>query len=534
MKRARTISLKQTAAAWRRRARTAGLLVLGGLICGCIDQRQEVAKYRKVLDARRPPAVRTDYSRGAPLTLEEALILANRGNEQLAVQGEDYLQGLIARDRAYSNFMPTISLAPTLTWENRRLSSGGTLVTGGTTGGTSNGSITSSQRKYYATDVPVTGRINVFNGFRDVATLQAAYADIRRRRGLLLDLQQTILLETAQTYYNILLAQRSVEVLTNSSQYQEARVQDMRNRLRAGLAQPLDVAQSEAQAAATRALLVAARRDVANGRTTLAFLTNATVTQATLVDRLSVPRNLISPQQAVQIAWRSRQDILAAAAAVEVARQNVQAAVGQYYPSVSLNLNYYLHKDTFPTTVEWAGILSANLPIFTGRLIYQDVRLAWSQLRQTGLQESLLRRQVAHDVDVALQTLESSRQSIFELNTEVAAAQEALRQAVQRYGAGLAINLDVLNATDQLLTAQLNLATEEFNNKIDYLDLLRAMGQLLLPNNPPALSSGPTSRPTTAQVRPIAATTRSAGPFPGINPAGPPATEPALPPATAP
>jgi len=44
------------------------------------------------------------------------------------------------------------------------------------------------------------------------------------------------------------------------------------------------------------------------------------------------------------------------------------------------------------------------------------------------------------------------------LQVEVAASQEALRQAVQRYGVGLAINLDVLNAETQLLSSQLSLA----------------------------------------------------------------------------
>jgi outer membrane protein len=482
------------------------------LVGGCIDQQQEVAKYRKVLDGPDKQEIKHDYAPGEPLTLEQALVLANRGSEQLAAQGEDYLQGLIARDRAYSNFMPTISLAPTFSWQNKPLNRGGTILTGGTTGGTtsggttggvSTGGVASSKNTYYAADLPVNARWNIFNGFRDVATLQAAWADIRRRRGLLLDLQATILLETAQTYYNVLLSERSVEVLLNSADYQEARVQDMRSRLRAGLAQPLDVAQSEAQAAATRAQLVAAQRDVANGRTTLAFLANANVATAMLVDRLGVPTSLSPSRELVDVAWRSRQDIAAAAAAVEVARQNVQVAIGEYYPSVSLDLNYYLHRETFPTTVEWAGILTANVPLFTGGLIYQDVRLSWSQLRQAGLQEAQLRRQVAHDVIVAWQTLEASRRSIAELTTEVAAAQEALRQAVQRYRVGLAINLDVLNATNQLLSAQLSLATEEFNNKIDYLDLLRAMGRLPLPSGPNALSMGPASQPTTAETRPL-------------------------------
>lgn len=481
-----------------------------------MDQEKEVAIYRKVLDNPSLPPPKRDYAPGQQLTLEGALLLANRYEERLAIQGEDYLQGLIARDRAYAAFMPTISLSPTFSWQNKPLNRGGTFLAGGTgtttsgsglggtTGGTSTGTVVSSSNKYTALDLPVNARANLFNGFRDVAAIRAAYADVRRRRGLLLDLQATVLLETAQVYYQVLQAERSVEVLRNTVEFQDARVKDMLGRLKAGIAQPLDYAQSLAQEAATEAQLVSAQTNVQNGRIMLAFLTNANVEKAALVDRLDVPQHLPTPAEAVAVAEEIRPDIAAATAAVEVSRQNVQAALGEYYPSISLNLNYYLSRETVPTNVEWAGLLTGNLPIFTGGTIHADVRLAWSQLRQSTLTKWQLIRQVSQDVQTAWQNLVSSKRRIDDLDTEVAAAQEALRQATQRYQAGLAINLDVLNAENQLLSAQLDLANEEFNHKIFYLDLLRVMGRLPLPGSLTSMSSGPASRPTTEQTRPIA------------------------------
>src|SRR6266436_971492 len=78
---------------------------------GChLDQQTEISRYRKILDADTPPI---DFTPGEPLSLEQALALANQHNERLALRGEDYLQALIAKDRAFASFMPTISLAPT-------------------------------------------------------------------------------------------------------------------------------------------------------------------------------------------------------------------------------------------------------------------------------------------------------------------------------------------------------------------------------------------------------------------------------------
>jgi outer membrane protein len=491
------------------------------LCAGCVNQKKEMASYRKLLEGPKPPTVLVDYPRGQELTLEAALLLANTGSEQLGFQGEAYLQSLIARDRAYSAFIPTISLAPTFSYQNRPLNhgsslistSGGTSGTGvGTTTGTGTGTGTGSgvsstgttaAHSYTALDLPLNAKLSV-SPVRDVAAVEGAKFNINAQRDTLLNLQASVLLETAQTYYNTLLAERSVEVLSNTADYQDARVADMKNRLKAGIAQPLDVAQSEAQAAATRALLITAQNSVRTNRAMLVFLTNANVREAKLVDRLKVPDSLLPMSEALRIARASRLDIAAATETVTVQQRNVQAALGEYFPSVTLNLDYYLYRQTFPTNVEWAGLLTANFPIFSGGTIEADVRDAWSLYRQAIYSEWQVIRQVRQNVETDWDNLDASRARIHELQAEVDASQTALTQANERYGVGLAINLDVLNAESALLSSQLDLATEEFDYKIFYLDLLRDIGKLPLPANINSMASGGVEHPTTEQIAPMA------------------------------
>jgi outer membrane protein TolC len=542
--------------------------VLGAAaLSGCVTHQQEVDNYKKVLQGPKPTAVRDDYSHGEQLTLEAALLLANTGSEQLFIQGETYLQSLIARDRAYSAFMPTISLAPTMDWQNRRLTNGSATLSTGATGVTGNSSGSSgtgtgptgtsagsssvttggSAHGYTSYNVPLAAQANIFNGFRDVATLQANQFNVKAQRDTLLNLQATVLLETAQVYYNVLLAERSVEVLSNTVKYQDALVENEKNQMRVGIAQALDVAQSEAQAAATRVQLITAQQSVQTNRSMLAYMTNARVEKAALVDRLDVPNAIASMDEAVKTAETNRLDILAAAETVRVQRQNLQAAIGEYYPSISLDLNYYLHRDSFPTNVEWAGIVTATIPIFSAGEIRADVRNAMSQLRVTLYTEWQLIRQVRENVQIDWDNFTSSKQRIDELEVEVAASQEALRQAVQRYGVGLAINLDVLNAETQLLSSQLSLAQERFNYKVYYLDLLRDTGRLPLPGNLNSMSNGPSSRPTTQETAPQAPTVPGLMSVPGnlLGPTTGPqtrsapqtqplSTQPALPAATEP
>ena len=121
---------------------------------------------------------------------------------------------------------------------------------------------------------------------------------------------------------------------------------------------------------------------------------------------------------------------------------------------------------------------SAHLPIFSAGIIEQDVRDAWSRLRQAKYAESLTRRQVIQDVRIAYDDFASSRKRLQELQTQLTAAREALAQAEDQYRAGLATNLERVVAQDQYLSAQLQLTSERYDNRVFYLALLRACGTI--------------------------------------------------------
>lgn len=429
----------------------ATLLAIGG--CR-VDQDKEVAEYRKVVDLQ--PA------QSGPLTLGQALLLANQQNEQLAIEGENYLQALIDRQRAVANFLPTVDLAPSYFFRDR-------------SGSGSNGNGSSPRS---GLDVPVTANINLFNGFRDVALLRVSELTIEQRRALLLDAQEALLADVVRVFYDVLRNEELIRVLENSLKVQEERVRDIRGRQAAGVARPLDVAQTEAQASATRVTLIDARNAAKNSRSALAFLTGSPVQNTPLLDEYTLPPTVAPFDQLRETALQQRQDLVGARNATLANRQNVEAAFRQYYPSVSLNFDYFLTRDSTPTDRDWEGVFDIHLPIFSAGRIRADVREAWSLFRQSVLFEKNLTRQVERDVELAHQNLAASEMRLAELQTQLAAAKAAFEQADASYNVGLATNLERVVAQDRLLNAELELASEEFGRKIAYLDLLRAIGLL--------------------------------------------------------
>lgn len=456
-------------------------LLLSCMIGGCaVDQDKEVERYRQVVDLE--PA---EYDHAHAVSLREALLLANENNENLAIEGEEYLRTIIQRRRSAASFMPTVDVLGTYRFRDD------------VQGASSSSSSSSNEESF-----DVSGDISwdLFRGFRNINSYWRDTFLIVTQRNDLLAQQELLLLDVAEVYYAVLRAESSVRVLESSLKVQEERLRDARGRQRAGTARPLDIAQSEAQVAATRTILISARRDVESARTLLALLTGASLREAELNDAFELPGSVESIQHYVMAASEQREDLLAASAAIDAAHRDVKVALGQYYPTVSINLSTFLYRETVPDERAWEGLLTASVPIFSAGRIRADVREAWSFYREALLVFSFLNRQVDQEVRDAYSNLAASEARIASVQAELTAAEQAFRQAEASYQVGIATNLDRVTAQDALLEAQLRLASEEYDRKVLYLSLLRATGILresvtAMPASTQPATRSPATRP---------------------------------------
>lgn len=470
------------------RATAAAVLASAAMIAGCkVDQNAEVATYRRVLNATPTTAPAAPLAPNEPVPLRKALTLANNHNETLSINGESYLQALIAKRRAVAAFIPTVTGSASYNISSTGQNS--------STFSVGSGSRTSLQ-------LGLSEQVNLFNGFQDISNVRRTEYVAEQRRWQLLDLQNSVLLDVATTYYRALISERSVDVLRDTVSLQNQLINRQAVLLNAGMAKRLDVLQAEADAANTRASLTRAITDVHNGRATLANVTGVPAIEGPLSDDLPDPPTDFDLDVLIRDALANRQDLLAAHAAIEAARQSVKSAVGQYYPSLNLNLSQTLYRNPSSPT-NWAASLPVTIPIFTAGVIEQDVRLAWSQFRQAALTEMQLERQVLEDVRIAYANMQSSGTQLRDLRYGVDAAVAAYDTARRSYDVGSATYLDVLTAQNQMISTRLQLVTEQLNYKLFYLQLLRSQGRLFIPNLPTSRpSTQPSTMPTTAPAMP--------------------------------
>ncbi len=423
-------------------------------LAGCAtDQRADVDAYRSISD---PPGVRTAFDPGAPLSLLDALRYTAEHNELLAAQGESYVQALADRQRAAAALLPTFDLFTDVTLRENTGSDG-----------------------VVQTDLGVTGQYRVLTGQSDLRAVDAADAVARARRWLILDLRETLLLQTSRAYYETLRAERLTAVLESSVQAQLARFEDARARNEVGLTRPLDVAQIEAQVSRTRTQLISARSQAREARAVLALLTNVELGDSELIDGFNPPLETPDFAGLVTTAREFRQDLRAAREEANAARLLVDAAIGQYAPSISLNLDYFLARAPDDSGAIIASLIQLRAPIFSAGRIEADVRAAWSVFRQRVLEFRLLEREARRDVEIAAHQLSASRARAAELSNQVTVARQTLLLAEASYQAGLGTNLERVRAQDELLLAELEATSEEFVTKAATLALRRACGLLM-------------------------------------------------------
>jgi outer membrane protein TolC len=439
-------------------------LVLVFFFGGCgVNETREVQIYREVLDARTSGAAPT-FQPGAPLSLINALEMANARSEQLDMAGETYLQALIDKDRAFAAFLPRISLVPTFMAQPE-------------TAYAADNELISAFEPTHATDVPLVGKMDL-HPFRDVPAARAAGASARAQRALLLDRQAVLMLDVARAYFQVLHAENQVEVLAQSVLVSRQRLADMRAKAAAGVGRPVDVALIEAQLAKTRYALIGADDDVKNGRTMLAYLIGVPAIDGPLTGGTVVPSTDWQIDPLLKKADAHRQDLIAAHEQVGVAAVALEAAWGEYFPSVSLELTRYLSRETFPDDVDWTSLIQVHVPLFSAGLTHMQVRTAYSLLRQARLAEQQTRRRIRRDIQVAFEHLKDDTAQIEQLGIRREAAREGMQHADVEFEAGIGTALQRLVAQEGFLSAELALAEAQYKQNVDYLTLLRVTGML--------------------------------------------------------
>jgi outer membrane protein len=135
---------------------------------------------------------------------------------------------------------------------------------------------------------------------------------------------------------------------------------------------------------------------------------------------------------------------------------------------------------TIPSTIiptyTYAGTLS--VPLFTGGRIRAETVRADLQIQKLRQQQADLRNSIGLDVKTALINMNSARNEVQVSNLGVQLAREEVDQARDRFKAGVANNIEVIQAQDSLARANDNQIVALFRFNQARADYARSVGQM--------------------------------------------------------
>jgi outer membrane protein len=121
---------------------------------------------------------------------------------------------------------------------------------------------------------------------------------------------------------------------------------------------------------------------------------------------------------------------------------------------------------------------AVTVPLFTGGRIHAEVVRADLEIQRLQQQEDDLRNQIALEVKTALLNLDSARSQVTVANLGMQLSKEEVDQARDRFRAGVANNIEVIQAQDSLARANDNQIAALYRFNQARADYARSIGQM--------------------------------------------------------
>jgi outer membrane protein TolC len=248
---------------------------------------------------------------------------------------------------------------------------------------------------------------------------------------------------------------------------------------RAGVAASIDVLRARVQLQTEQQRLIAAENQLAVDKLTLARVIGLPNGQSfTLGDDLPYSElGDLTVDDALARAYASRADYQSEQAHVRAAELARRAAVAENYPSVAVDVNYGAIGQTFANsngTVAFVG--SVSIPIFQGTSVRAHVLQADATLRQAREELADLGGKIDYQVRTAFLNLTSAKALVAVARSSIDLASQTLSQAQDRFAAGVADNLQVVQAQESVATANQSYISSLYSYNSAKVSLAQAIG----------------------------------------------------------
>lgn len=323
----------------------------------------------------------------------------------------------------------------------------------------------------------------LFQGGETLAEIEKANYQIRAERFNLQFIEQSVMLDTVNSYTAYITAEALLGVAESNYKLLSRQLELTEARFELGELTITDVAQAKARLAAIDAERISAQTALISSKSQ--FVQVVGIAPENLEFPKDLPPIPQSLEKSIELGSKFNPELQASIFMQKAADEDVDVKFAQILPEASLvgsmrrDKNSGFLNGNFDTD---SITLQLSIPIFQSGSEYADIR----QAKQTALAQSFaatdVERRVNQQIESAWQEANSAESSITANEAAVEAAQIAFDGITQEQEFGLRNVLDVLDSEQSLFDAKNNLLLAKRDQIIAYYSLLDKIGILTAQN----------------------------------------------------
>jgi outer membrane protein TolC len=319
---------------------------------------------------------------------------------------------------------------------------------------------------------------SIFN-FKSLEKERSASESLKAAQFSYKDAREFVVLAVGNSYLQAIAAAARVETTEAQVKSAQALYDKAADQQKAGLSPAIDALRSQVELQTRQQQLIVARNDLAKLRLSLARIIGLPPGQEFVLTE-KAPYQALTPLPLdiyEQRAYSTRADYQAALAQVRAAELSRRAAKAGRYPTVDLGANLGdIGVNPSQSNGTWQVDGGINIPIFAGNRVHSDVLEADAQLKQARSQLGDLRGRIDYEVRTALLDLNAAAEQVEVARSSVDLAEQALAQSQDRFTAGVADNLEVVQAQEAVAGAHESYIESLYAHNLSKVELAHAIG----------------------------------------------------------
>ncbi|HYK87845.1 MAG TPA: TolC family protein [Acidobacteriota bacterium] len=251
------------------------------------------------------------------------------------------------------------------------------------------------------------------------------------------------------------------------------------DRREAGVAAGIDVLRARVQLQSQQQRLIAAENDFAKEKLALARAIGlAEGQQFALADDIPyIPLPLTSKEDALDLAYKNRGDYLSELNRLSAAQAQRKAAQGEGLPSAQLDANYGdAGRKPWSSHGTFSVAATVRIPIFEGGRVRGSVMEAEARLRSQQAKLEDTRARIYYEIQATFLDLKAADDRVQVARSALDLAQEEINEIKDRFSAGVANTVEVVQGQESLATASDNYISSLYTYNLAKGALARAMG----------------------------------------------------------